>query len=791
MRTIWMKLAIVLAVAFFGLLGIAAISETEARARAGAAAAQANANGLAVGAENIGGVVTSSKGPEAGVWVIAETTDFPVKFRKIVVTDEQGRYLLPELRNANYKVWVRGYGLVDSEPVNAKPGKALALTAVIAPDVRAAAQYYPANYWYSLLKIPPKSAFPMKVPPAPPQDEDERFIDCRGNDVQCNAVSNAGKRPSPPHIGWINLPDLRNGHEIANQAQFVFSIKRGCEDCHQMGNKITREVNKNLGSFDSPVLGWERMLKSGQVGGEMLADVDHHFGHDAGLAMFADWSSRIEAGEVPPAPPRPQGLERNVVLSIWDFASDRAFVHDVAAGNSYYPTANAYGRIYGTDNASGVVEWIDPVEYTKGTMMPPGSDGASKAGPGPALYNEMSSPFWGDEIVWKAAIGGAGGPAIDSQGRFWYSSRPTTPPTWCGKGSDNVFAKNFPVRGSGLVVYDPKTHQQTVAGNCGTAGSHRAWSNDKDETLYTTMQPDEPFRDTGGFAWFKTRVWEQTHDAEKANGWCPGVIDYNGDGKIGAYTTPDQPADPKLDRMLSGVIPYGAGSNPVDGSFWVVGGVIGGPKTAIPGKIVRYSMGSNPPATCTAEVYEPPFNNPKAPGVEGYGTQGVEVDSKGLVWVSLGESAHLASFDRSKCKVLRGPTATGQHCPEGWTLYPVPGPTFKGTGVRSDYYYLSWVDRENTLGLGKDVPVIDGTGSDSLIAFLPDKKKFVYLRVPYPMDFYTRSMSGRIDDPKAGWKGRGIWAGDNERVVWHIEGKGKGTTSEVVHFQMRPDPLAK
>jgi hypothetical protein len=345
------------------------------------------------------------------------------------------------------------------------------------------------------------------------------------------------------------------------------------------------------------------------------------------------------------------------------------------------------------------------------------------------------------------------------------------------------------VRGSGLVLYDPKTRQQAVAGICGTAGSHRAWANDKDETLYTTMQPP-PRPDSGGFAWFKTRVWEETHDAEKANGWCPGIIDYNGDGKIGAYTTPDQPADPKLDRMLSGALPYGAGSNPVDGSFWVVGGVNGGPKTGVPGKIIRYTMGSNPPATCMTEVYEPPFNNPKAPGVEAYGTQGVEVDSKGLVWVSLGGSAHLASFDRSKCKVLRGPTATGQHCPEGWTLYPVPGPTFKGTTIRSDYFYLSWVDRANTLGLGKDVPVVDGTGSDSLIAFLPGQKKFVTMRVPYPMDFYTRSMSGRIDDPKAGWKGRGIWAGNNERVVWHIEG-GKGTTSEIVHFQIRPDPLAK
>ncbi len=118
---------------------------------------------MAVNSDDIGGVVTSSKGPEAGVWVIAETTDLPTKFRKIVVTDDAGRYLLPELPKATYKVWVRGYGLVDSKAVEATPGKTLALTAVIAPNARAAAQYYPGDYWYSLLKMPPKSAFPMKV----------------------------------------------------------------------------------------------------------------------------------------------------------------------------------------------------------------------------------------------------------------------------------------------------------------------------------------------------------------------------------------------------------------------------------------------------------------------------------------------------------------------------------------------------------------------------------------------------------------------------------------------------
>src|SRR5450432_3670309 len=114
-----------------GILAIA-IGGIEARPRA--AAAQSAGERMTVGTGEIGGVVTSAKGPEAGVWVIAETSDLPTKYRKIVVTDDRGRYLLPELPKATYKVWVRGYGLVDSAPVQSTPGHQLPLQAVIAPN---------------------------------------------------------------------------------------------------------------------------------------------------------------------------------------------------------------------------------------------------------------------------------------------------------------------------------------------------------------------------------------------------------------------------------------------------------------------------------------------------------------------------------------------------------------------------------------------------------------------------------------------------------------------------------
>jgi hypothetical protein len=223
------------------------------------------------------------------------------------------------------------------------------------------------------------------------------------------------------------------------------------------------------------------------------------------------------------------------------------------------------------------------------------------------------------------------------------------------------------------------------------------------------------------------------------------------------------------------VIPH-----PSDGSVW---SAVPGP---MPGRIVRID-----PNTCAAEVYEPPFNNP-AVNVNGYTPRGIDVDSNGVIWTALAGSGHLASFDRRKCRMLTGPESrTGQHCPEGWTLYRSPGPHFKGAAeeISVDMHYYNFVDRFNTLGLGPNVPVANGTNSDSLLALRPDGRWLV-MRVPYPLGFFSRGMDGRIDDPDAGWKGRGMYADYGPNAVWHIEG-GLGTRSSVVKFQLRPDPLAK
>src|SRR5690349_4670622 len=140
---------LLLVVSFAALAGV--LGRTQAQ----------NPAAVAIDADDIGGVVSSSKGPEAGVWVIAETSDLPTKFRRIVVTDDQGRYVVPDLPAANYSVWVRGYGLVDSAKATSAPGKQVNITATVAPDAAAAAQVYPAIYWYSMLKIPAKEEFPL------------------------------------------------------------------------------------------------------------------------------------------------------------------------------------------------------------------------------------------------------------------------------------------------------------------------------------------------------------------------------------------------------------------------------------------------------------------------------------------------------------------------------------------------------------------------------------------------------------------------------------------------------
>jgi hypothetical protein len=264
--------------------------------------------------------------------------------------------------------------------------------------------------------------------------------------------------------------------------------------------------------------------------------------------------------------------------------------------------------------------------------------------------------------------------------------------------------------------------------------------------------------------WFDPSKYDPAQPAtlQDAQGWSEVVVDSDGDGK----------ADTPLVGFNYGVIP-----NPADGSVWTAqpGGDPGGPLD-FRGRLVRYD-----PAADVHETYIPP-----RPGA---GPRGVDVDSKGIIWVALGGSGHLGRFDRSKCKQTWG---AGEQCPEGWTLYRSPGPRMR-TGATpqseqsADFHYYLFVDQFNTLGMGNDIVVLNGTGSDSLLAFSPGNEQFTIIRVPYPLNTYTRGLDGRIDDPDTGWRGRGLWFTNGLDPMVHSE----LPQSYVGKVQLRPDPLAR
>jgi hypothetical protein len=680
----------------------------------------------------ISGVVASSRGPEAGVWVIAETTELKTPFIKIVVTDDAGRYVLPQLPTATYAVWVRGYGLADSDKAKGRPGDAaLNLTAKLASSPAEAAKVYPGNYWLSLLEPPGTDQFP-------------------GTGDSGNGI--------PP--------------AMASQAHWIFNIKSGCNFCHQLGNEITRSIGHmdHLG-FKSHEEAWIYRTQLG-VRGSSMASTMAAWGVNAGARVMADWTRRVADGELPPVPPRPRpGAERNVVVTLWDWGVDSSFMHDEITTDKNDPTVNGYGPVYAVSAGHGRLTVLDPIDNDSYELTIPTREDARQVQtrfPPPA----MPSNFWGMQHLWGPENpADPHNPMMDRKGRVWMTSKiRNEEPAFCREGSNHKFAQYYPLNFSNRQAsfYDPATGKFTLIDTC-FATHHLQFDNDPDQTVY--------FNELLGpiVGWVNTREFDRTGDEQATQGWCPQIVDSNGDGKITKpWNVPGQPVDPRRDTEvrlnLYSVIP-----SPVDNSVW-------GASENTPGYIVRVDLGDNPPQTCMTEVYKVP-----EPGID---PRGIDIDSNGVVWTALAASSHMASFDRTKCRVFNGPRVVeGEQCEAGWKLYLSDGPKFKGTNIPSDFHYYNWVDQHDIAGFGANTPIATGSNSDALLVLDPESGDWTTLRVPYPLGFYHRGLDGRIDDPAAGWKGRALWANYGTHLIWHTEG-GKGTVGKAVQFQIRPDPLA-
>lgn len=712
----------------------------------------------------ITGTVTGERGPEAGVWVIAETKETLTPYIKIVVTDDQGRFVLPELPTNTFKVWARGYGILDTNGVDVKTGtENVALRATTAKTPQEAAKVYPGNYWLAMLEVPGANLFPG--------------TGAEGNKMPTNMLT---------QNHWLN------------------GMKSQCNFCHQLGNQITRDLThvfKGKPEFKTHEEAWDWRLGVGVRGNNMYGVLQSQ-GKDITLKALADWSRSIAAGAVPSEQPkRPTGVERNIVTTLWDIGDDHSFVHDQIATAKYSPTTGGGGKIWAVSAGHGQLLWVDPRENASGALDIPTRAPKSSIGsrfPAPA----KPSFFWGNEHFWA---GDAYDPAdphnamVADDGKVWMTTkiRPNQDPAWCNDGKSE-YSKLYPLTGSGRQsgYYDPQNGQFELVDTC-YATHHLQFDNDANKTLY--------FNELSGpiFGWVDTKVYAETKDEQKAVGWCAQTIDTNGDGKItqpwnqvavtqGGETSvlyasdtaggaqakgkgKAAPFDPKLDSMvrynLYSVIP-----SPVDDSVW-------GISESYPGMLVRLQRGNAPPASCKTQIFRVP-----APGFD---PRGVDIDSNGVVWTALAGSSHLASFDVRKCTDLGGAQkADGSQCKEGWTLYQTTGPKFKGTSVPADFHYYNWVDQNNIIGLGANTPIATGSNSDSLLALNPGTNTWTTFRVPYPMGFYSRGLDGRIDDPNAGWKGKALYSNYGTHFVWHIEG-GKGTKGKIVKFQVRPDPLAR
>lgn len=692
-----------------------------------------------ISAQDIGGTVMGEKGPEAGVWVIAETKDLPTGYAKAVVTDDQGRFVIPELPAASYKVWARGYGLQDTAAQTSRPGSKLEFKAQPALSAAADAQLYPGMYWYSLIDVPAKSEFP-------------------GTGEKGNLMPATMK----------------------SQEQWIDTLKHMCQSCHALGSRGVREVPEIFKNGRDTKSAWAVRTVAGQAM-EYMAAVLASMGPQSAYTILGHWTDRVAAGELPfEKPVRPKGVERNVVYTMWDWASPKHYQHDAIASDKYDPTVNANGLIYGSpEESTDFVPTLDPVRHVAGEVRHPYLDPKT---PSFADAPYGTSAYWGDEAIWDARTS-IHNPMIDRNGHVWFTARlrpMDKNPDFCRKGSKHPSAQVDPQTQSlrQLSHYDPATGKFDLIDTCYST-HHLYFGHDANDTLWTSSGP--PGAGGGVIGWLNSKQFLATRDGAAAQGWAPLVIDTNGNGKRDAFVGAKDPLDPTKDKRVM-ASPYGIMPSPVDDTIWAQSMDRGYSRIDQPGYLIHFLPGADPTHTALTEIYLPPEGS--------YGPRGIDIGLDGIVWTAL-SSGHIASFDKRLCKgPLNGPKAAeGRQCPEGWKLYRMPGPQFKGVdpqGSANHAYYI-WVDRHNVLGLGANVPVACANGSESLLALV--NGEFVDLRVPYPLGFFTKNFDARIDDPATGWKGRGLWTTSGTRANFHSEG-GKDAYPKVFKVQMRPNPLA-
>ena len=376
-------------------------------------------------------------------------------------------------------------------------------------------------YWYALVNVPPKSEFPMEK------------------------IKSQGE--------WLNI------------------IKTGaCNSCHGLGTPGMRTISPELGQFQSSAEAWTRRLMSGGAQMFMIRDITR-LDTPRAIAMFADWTDRVAAGELPfDKPARPQGIERNVVVSLWDWGSPTTYLHDAVSTDRRNPRVNANGKIYGTaEDSKDVIPVLDPVTHTAGVLQHPVRDPntpSSKGNRDGAIAVLGRRSDLGQQDAQPQPDARREGP------RVVHAAHPSGGQSGLLQaGSSHPSAQIVPIEtgGRNLSYYDPATGKFTLIDTC-FATHHLNFASDANQTLWTSAGVVGP----GVIGWLNRKMYEETGDEVKSQGWSPFILDTNGNGKRDAYVEANQPVDPTKDKRIA-VNLYAVAVSPSDGAVW--GTVLGYP----------------------------------------------------------------------------------------------------------------------------------------------------------------------------------------------------------------------
>ena len=708
---------------------------------AGVSAFQGPGGEIAIDGDDIGGVVTGAEGPEAGVWVIAETTDLPTKFAKIVVTDDRGRYL--DARSAEGELQRLGARLRArrfAEGRRRRPGKTLNLTAVAAPNAaRGRASTTRPATGSRCCRCPDKSEFPGTGPTG-------------------NGIAPTHEEPGASGCASSSRAAARRATSSATRARARFPTALGTFDV----------VGRGVGAADA--------VRTGRRQHDQRRSTSS--ATQRALTMFADWTDRIAAGEVPPAPPRPQGIERNVVITEWDWADPKAYLHDEVSTDRRNPTRQRERPDLRRARAERRLPAGARSRATH-TIEPRAADGArsdTRRRRRPTM--PQPSPYWGDEVDLDQQ---EQRPQPDARrARAASGSRPPcgrpTTRTFCKAGLDASVGEAVPDRSGRPAPRDVRPEDEEA---------------DAHQHLLRHAPPDVR----------RGREQHAVDERRRAGGRLAEHEDVRRDRRRGEVAGLDR-AHPRHQRQRQArrvrrAQPAGRSDEgqahrrrrstpsrrrPTARS--------GARCSASPARSSGSCPGANPPETALAEVYEPPFDNPRRrcrasrrAAWTSIATASSGRRSRAATW-----RASIAASARGRSTARRRPASTA---PRAGRSIAEPLPQFKGVtdSGSAEASYYTWVDQFDTLGLGANTPINTGNASEGA-AGAEGRQVGRAARAVSDWASTRSGWTAASTIPNAGWKGRGLWATVSTRAPFHMEA-GKGTTSKVMKFQLRPDPLAK